>query len=353
MTTNYTDIAKCTPVPGVLDNGAPACAAGGASEPSRLVIRDETTNTPVIPDSTAFIDWLSFTVYPSEGRNWMWLRGCLQFIFEIQPQAWRGTNKRWSGYTHRVDLVHTGQRGETISLGLVAYGGESQRGTMHVSLNAQACALVKDWQQVMEWGDSVGATITRVDCAHDDLEGKILTIEQVRRWYTEGLFSVTGRPPNAHLHDDLDSGKGKTFYIGNRAHGKLARFYEKGKQLGDPKSLWMRAEVEYRNTSREVLWDILINPGHYLAGAYPCLAYLSEIQSRIKTIKKAGSISYEKMSAWVSTAAGKAINVMIMVEGDESAVIKLIRREGTPKRLQPYVGIDGALVGRSHGNVEP
>src|SRR5690606_7274400 len=139
------------------------------------------------------------------------------------PQAWIGTKKSWAGHKHRVHLIHTGQRGESINLGLLGYGGQSQRGTMHVSLNDHACARVKDWQQVKEWGESVGAHITRVDCALDDIEGKTLTITQVRQWYDDGLFSADGRPPAGDLIDDLDRGKGKTFYIGNRVNGKFAR----------------------------------------------------------------------------------------------------------------------------------
>lgn len=138
-------------------------------------------------------------------------------------------------------------RGESINLGLVAYGGESQNGTMHASLNGTACARIKDWEQIHAWGESVGAHITRADTAHDDFTGEILNIEQVRNWYSEGFFSSSGRPPTAQLVDDLGSGKGKTFYIGNRAHGKLTRFYQKGKKAGDANSPWVRAEVEWRN----------------------------------------------------------------------------------------------------------
>ena len=70
------------------------------------------------------------------------MRDCLKFVFEIQPEAWKGTNRKWSGYQHRVDLIHPGERGESLNLGLFAYGGDSQKGTMHTSLNAQACARI-------------------------------------------------------------------------------------------------------------------------------------------------------------------------------------------------------------------
>ena len=58
-------------------------------------------------------------------------------------------------------------------------------------------------------------------------------------------------------------------------NGKMLRIYEKGKQLGDSESPWVRVEAELRNKSRVIPWDALTRPGSYLAGAYPCLAYLS------------------------------------------------------------------------------
>jgi len=344
--------------PNKLPEGAAAPeggAIGGGGNPV-LVTRGESTDRHnQSGGETALIDWLSFTVPPGKNwdRDWRWMRDCLKHVFNISPEAWQGTSRKWSGYQHRVDLIHPGQRGESISLGLFAYGGDSQNGTLHTSLNATACARIDDWQQVMEWGDSVCACITRVDTAHDDFEGKILNIVQVREWYEQRLFNTSGRPPKAELIDDLGSGKGKTFYIGNRAYGKLARFYEKGKKEGDPTSPWMRAEIEFRNKSRYIPWDIVITPGKYLAGAYPCLAYLSTEQCRIKTIKKSATINYFSMVDWLKTATGKSINVMLQVEhGDAQAVMDKIRRDGAPKRLEPFVSFEGALEECSHEDPE-
>lgn len=332
------------------DCNTPTRAAGGCAADPVLVIRGE--SKPIVNakgNHTALIDWIAFTVSRGDDRDWRWMRDCLKFAFDISPEAWQGTSKKWAGYQHRVDLIHTEHRGESVNLGLVGWGGDSQNGTMHASLNAQACARVTDWQQVMEWGDSVGATIKRVDVAHDDFEGKILTIEQVRQWYEAGLFSTNGRPPVAELIDDLGSGKGKTFYIGNRVHGKLARFYEKGKKEGDPESPWVRAEVEWRNKNREIPWNIVVNPGQYLAGAYPCLEYLSLEQSRIKTVKHAASINYSGMVNWLRNSAGKSLNVMLQVEGDATTVLEIVRRDGAPKRLEPYVGLKGAMPVKNGG----
>ncbi len=52
------------------------------------------------------------------------------------------------------------------------------------------------------------------------------------------------------------------------------RIYEKGKQLGDPESPWVRWELELHNTDREIPFDVLLQPGRYVAGAYPATAPL-------------------------------------------------------------------------------
>ena len=108
-----------------------------------------------------------------------------------------------------------------------------------------------------------------------------MSIATALQWRDAGEFAANGRPPRSKLIDDLGSGEGKTLYVGNRKNGKLCRVYEKGRQLGNPSSPWVRVEVEFRNKSRVIPWDTLINPGHYLAGAYPCFAYLSHTQEKI------------------------------------------------------------------------
>ncbi len=335
--------------PSAGDQADTLCGAPATTSPV-LVTRGETTHTNQI----ALIDWLAFTIHPAEGRDWRWLRTALKEIFNVPEKAWIGTKKKWSGYQHRVDLINPLDRGESINLGLVAYGGKSQKGTMHVSLNGQACARIQDWFLVHDWSDSVNAVITRVDTAHDDFEGETININIIRKWYEDGLFSFNGRPPTAELIDDLGSGKGKTFYVGNRTNGKLVRFYEKGKKEGDPTSPWFRAEVEWHNKNRIIPWDIVINPGDYLAGAYPCLEYLSIKQEKIKTLQRAGTINYDHMVKWLRNAAGKSLNAMLRVEnGNNEVVLEQLVREGLPKRLEPYAGLDNVLKRGEHENVKP
>lgn len=304
--------------------------ASSATSP-RLVTTGGNFSSSEIPEkpsgALAHIDWFAFTIIPPEGCGLPWLFDWLRVLFLIPEMV--STGKGWFGYAERFDLG---------GYGLLAYGGESQRGSVHVELNATGCARVTDWGKVRAWGETHNVTITRVDLAHDDIEGKTVSIARALEWHQSGAFAANGRPPAASLIDDLGSGKGKTLYIGNRINGKLCRIYEKGRQLGDTSSPWVRVEVELRNKSRVIPWDVLINPGHYLAGAYPCLAFLSVIQEKIRTITKTVTVSLAHAVHHARQMAGKLVNVMMQFHcGDAFAVVNELKRDGIPRRLQNHV----------------
>lgn len=296
------------------------------SEPRR-VTRGETTHTEQ-EGNTAIVDWLGFTVWPPGDKDILWLAEALESTFNIPQHNWQKTNRGWMGYEHRIDLS---------GLGLVAYGGEMQRGSIHVELNAHTCGHIQDWNAVRLWGETYDAKITRVDLAHDDHEGAQLDIETALQWFRDGKFNANGRPPVAELIDDLGSNKGKTLYLGQRASGKLLRVYEKGKQLGDPRSAWVRAEVELRAKGRHIPWNVVTSPARYLAGAYPALAFLSQEQDRLRTVQRTTEISYVTMVRNLRTQGGKSLNVMHRVhEGDAEVVLTQLIRDGVPKRLAGY-----------------
>ncbi len=302
-------------------------------ESPRVVTRGETpTQDGRTASGVALVDWLAFTVRPPAGHGVRWLLDELETTFRVPRTDWTGKGRGWFGYTHRIDL------GE---FGLLAYGGESQNGTVHAELNAHACRQVEDWHALRLWGGVYEAVITRVECAHDDFAGDVLSIARALDWYRAGAFADRGRPPKAHLHDDLGSGLGKTLEVGKRGSGKFLRVYERGKKLGDLDSPWVRAEVELHNKGRHVPWDVVVDPGRYLAGAYPALRFLSAEQSRIVTTRRTAEVSYDRMVRTLRTQGGKSINVMWRVLGrDCAAVVSELRREGVPKRLSGFTGAE-------------
>jgi len=324
--------------PPFVSNGTTAdCAATGARAGARhaatLSAAPRTVTTggnpfpPEIPQGPlAHIDYFAFTVTPPEGKGLDWLFPQLVELFHVREAT--PTGKGWMGYTTRHDLG---------GHGLLAHGGERQRGTIHVELTGVGCMHVPDWLKVMEWGITNNVTVTRIDLAHDDLEGRHASIALAREWLEAGQFATNGRPPDAQLIDDLGSRKGKTLYVGNRKNGKLCRVYEKGRQLGDPASLWTRVEVEFRNKSRVIPWSVLANPSHYLAGAYPCLAFLSAMQEKIRTITKTVTVTLARAVHHARQMTGRLVNVLMLQHGgDAFAVVDELKREGVPRRLENY-----------------
>lgn len=327
----HTDVAAAAPG---------TCAASGATgarpgaEPSpRVVTRGETTG--VDGNTTALVDWLGFTLRLSPGQTLAWLASSLETLFNVPQGCWEDSGRGWFGYERRISLG---------SYGLLAFGGSAQQGTYHVELNSHGCGLIRDWNAIRLWGAVYEANITRIDLAHDDFDARTIDVATALRWLSEGRFTTNGRPPCGELWDDLGSGRGKTLYVGGRKSGKLVRFYEKGKQLGDPASQWVRAEVELKNKGRVVPWEAVTSPGLYFAGAYPALAFLSATQCRLQTIQRGGQISYDAMVNTLRRQGGKALGVMCKVhQGDAAAVLARVVREGVPGRLQGFESAISAL----------
>ncbi len=278
----------------------------------------------------ALIDALAFTVIPPDGQSMRWVlaemtrflpiddieerRGCFGFKF----------SKRFGN-----------------GAGLVAWGGKSQRDRVYFSIQGKGCSLVTDWEGLAAWLDMNRAVIKRTDVAYDDFAGERVSIAWAQSHYEAGGFNAGGRSPKHSLFGDWLSGNassaGRTLGIGSRESGKYCRIYEKGKQLGDGNSPWARVEVEWRGQDRHIPSDILRRPGSYLAGAYPCLAWLHDEQSRIKTIANAASIEFDSAIAHGKQHVGRLVNLMLHVfAGDASAVVERSRRDGIPARLDAY-----------------
>ncbi len=276
----------------------------------------------------AHVDWLAFTFKKTEKTNVELLLQDLPLVFGISTKKHKILNRGWEGYK---DTIQIGE------YGYIAYGGKSQKNTIHVELNANACAIISNWDSVQTWLEEHRCKITRTDLAYDDFEGVTVNMEKCLQWYEDGLFQGAGRHPKPKFINDFDTGAGKTLYIGKRENGKLARMYEKGKQLGDPDSPWFRIEVELRSKSRIIPLDIITKPGQYLAATYRPFNFISKIQNKIDVVIKGSNMSYLQMVDWLKSTGGKAINAMLQVEnGDIESVISQIVRDGIPKRLEPF-----------------
>ncbi len=229
------------------------------------------------------------------------------------------------GYQFSFDIGNTG--------GLFAYGG--QRGTALVSLPGSACALITDWGACYHlFYEILNGRITRWDGAVDMFDG-LPSVDDAVEFYKTGQFHAGGNKPSCSQQGNWidDDGSGRTFYVGKRKNGKLLRVYEKGKQLGDPNSPWVRWELELHNRDRIIPWEVILEPGKYLAAAYVCMGWVSAIQERIRTTRQTTTISYQHLTHYASLAYGKLINVMLEVEGCPEKVVEQLLRSGVPARL--------------------
>lgn len=287
---------------------------------------------PIEPvrNGVALVDALSFSIVPPDEKSYDWvLREMAQFL-DI------------SALQHRKGLFgfkFSARFGD--GAGVVAWGGESQRGRVYFSLMGKGCSMITRWAELASWLEQHRATIKRADLAYDDFTGRLVSIAWAIQQYQGGGFNAGGRKPIHTCYGDWLEGeastKGRTLGIGNRASGKYARIYEKGKQLGDPANPWTRIEVEWRAEDRFIPFDILTRPSHYLAGAYPCLAFLSEEQSIVKTVTKAAQIAFDAAVENAKQHCGKLVNLMMQVmQGDYSAVVEKLLRPGIPARVDPF-----------------
>lgn len=309
----------------------------------RLVIRDgQAVWEPIrsgYGGDASFIDWINFTV---DETAFYWGGSGVpvtddQVIVEVSArcEALFGF-----GITMKMDRGQHFYRNSYRlgdGFGLVCYGG--QRGTVLIQLTGEGCMNAKaGWEKRLHdfLSNADRARITRIDLAYDDFESKKYSVDRAASDYDAGLFEMRGRPPSYEQRGNWKKpdGKGRTVYIGSRKNGKFARIYEKGKQLGDPESEWVRVELEYKSVDREIPFDVLLVAGEYLSAGYPAFAWINGVQKRIATFRKEARYSYEKMCGWLKKQAGAALWVVAEIEGGLSEFLAKVGKVGeVPKAL--------------------
>jgi phage replication initiation protein len=315
---------------------AQAPTAPGAAQSPRLVIRGESSGETPNNGKVfgAFTDYLNVTFRVPEWRDapagfFYRLTRAVSTAFGSMDESGRG----FHGYT----------RGFSFERGGVRFAIGGQAGTALLSIPGDGCALVPDWASLCELlRDELGARITRWDGAVDDYEGHH-SVDGAVSMYLAGAFGAGGRQPSCDQKGNwiAPDGSGRTFYVGRRKNGKLLRVYEKGKQLGAKASPWTRWEVELHNVDRVIPWDVIPNPAAYIAGAYPALEWVTALGSRIPTLKRTDSISYQRIVFYARMAYGQLVDAMLEREGSAEKVVDKLWRGGTPKRLETtrYLGI--------------
>lgn len=296
----------------------------------------------------------------------------LNNVFTQETFIWTVKNNPTGrfNYSYSATLYADGQQA-----GVICWGGKNLG--CYVSFMGAGCNAL-DMKRLYEEIKNIPAIkITRIDLAHDDYAGKH-SIKRALTKAKKGQFNSGGRPASymyvesGHLTEKQlkenfqvlkeHSGqqtkstakksfgfipsKGKTLYIGSRESGKLLRIYEKGKQLGDMKSKWVRWEVELHSSQRVIPLDAMVKPSEYLAATYPALNFLSVEQCKIKTTIKQASMTIERIVENQVINTRKAINMMRVICGlsDSEIVDKFVKdivepdcRSSMPSRLKVSV----------------
>ena len=300
----------------------------------RLVTRGESLYTPLLstPADSAITDWLNCTFLMPNTPEAM--KPFFSMIRDILGDKFARIIDRKRGHIGWKQSFDIGE-----SSAIFAIGG--QRGTGFLQLPGQACTLISktNWLELVWFLDQVmNAKITRWDGAVDDYQGTH-SVDWAVEQYQAGQFSTGGNKASCTQFGNWlePDGRGRTFVVGRRKNGKMIRIYEKGKQLGNPNSPWVRWELELHSRDRLIPWDVIANPGPYVAGAYATTHWICKEASRIKTFQQTTKISYDALVQHAKNAYGPLINIMNAIEGSPEQVISKLIGKGKPKRLKTPV----------------
>ena len=253
-------------------------------------------------------------------------------------------------YTYSANLYADGEQA-----GIIAWGGKNLG--CYVSFMGTGCDALDLSRLYHDTKDIPGIKITRIDLAHDDFDGT-RNIAVARKFAKQGGFNSGGSPAaymyieSGRLHKKTESSlkkqfrfipeKGRSLYVGSRESGKLLRIYEKGKQLGDSKSKWVRWELELHSSQRIIPLEAMIKPSEFLAGAYPALSFLNEQQCVVKTSIRKAKMTIDRIIENQVISTRKAINMMrtLCDMSDSEIIAKFMKgitdpesREWLPARL--------------------
>ena len=232
--------------------------------------------------------------------------------------------------------------------GYVCLGGTINQGnadSICVEITATGLAAAEDgWEHRLytfsRLPEVSGFHYTRVDLTHDFLRGE-WSVDDVLAHYRQGGFT------NAHTCPKLecvgsdfwnDTQTGKTVYIGSRQSSRLLRCYEKGKQLGDKDSPWLRCELELRSRDIVIPLDIVFRAGDYLVAAYPCMLSLLPSDTPEKPLVRERLIQrgIEHTLKYARIQASKAVNMLRSLGISAEDIVSLFNPDaGLPKGYDP------------------
>lgn len=244
---------------------------------------------------------------------------------------------------------------DNANYGQVAFGGKRQGDTIMIHLYGDGLTAAHDgWERSLyNWIKAFApfTKITRVDLAHDFVNGEYTPSEALNDWINGGFIQKHTRPNSQCIGADWNNERfqsqteqqcqrsGKTFYVGSPTSSRLVRVYDKGCELGDKTSKWVRFELQLRNRDYIIPHEVILGAGEYLTGAYPVCERLFtehiEDMQKCERITKSEEVTMLHVLKYASQAASPCIN-MLEQFGFDDTEIKLLLKGGKfklPKRL--------------------
>lgn len=246
-----------------------------------------------------------------------------------------------------------------VNSGVIAWGANN--GGVMISFTGTGCAgldipKLHDMLKKMP-----NVKITRLDIAYDDYEGKRSVLDYFQN-LEEGAFCKTNQAPSWSFiqtgelqkisaeeqakwrkkhgwqkrYDCVANG-GNTLYVGSRKNGKMARMYEKGKQMeSESQPNWVRAELELRSVDRVISLDALLNTDAVFAAAYPAFAFITaerlEIRTTSRQRKHNGVLVAERLERYCVQSYSKYLNYLHHIQ--QLSADEIIKR--LTKGLNPW-----------------
>lgn len=309
-----------------------------------------------INGATAFIDQLTFVVHRSTFKLLEEVHGiplendacyamAVSYFLE-QIFGFGLSHDRGKGANFYKTSYNIGSR--DISYGIVAMGSDINRGnreTICVELTATGLGAAKSgWEHRLHHFANMRQVVdfkfTRMDIAHDFIDGGY-TIDNALEAYYAGRFTSSFTTPRLRkegLDWDNDTRKGRTLYVGSRQSSRMLRVYEKGMQLGDEQSPWVRVELELRNHDLVIPVDALLHAGDYFASSYEELSNLIYTipTRRIEAKKRTVQSSIEHAVKYLRIQGSKAINLLLEHGKTAQEIISIFDpKAGIPEKTHP------------------
>lgn len=314
--------------------------------------------------SNVFIDWLTFTVNVDAFLRFNSYKaftdddiaGAISALLQDFFGEGFGISKK-NGYG-----MHFHKESFVIgdSMGLFCIGHRNNRFLISLSgngcLNAPLDGFLKlhDFlSRLNEFGGDV--RISRVDIAADYYTAGP-THAEFEAAYHRGEFVRQQRHlhskdawPNYQVYGCVHTNRGIqagiTDAIGVRTSDLYLRRYDKGRELGDPNSEWVRVELEIKNKDTVIPLDVLLRPETFFC-QYPWLRNLRDSTAeKMETKRQRAEITVEAAKKIIKVQFGKYLRVLRGLADSDEALINQLQSDDEndwPPRLakvapQPFV----------------